>query len=196
MQHVPNALTISRILVTPVMLVLLMSDTLLGQSWAFGLFVFAAISDWLDGKVARTYKVRSRLGQFLDPFADKVLVLGTFVALAFLQPENVPWWAVLLIALRDGGVTAMRTWAEAHGRSLRTLQAARLKTLVQLIYLIFMLALLPLARLSGTFGEAARWTLDSTIPLIALAFVVLFTIITGVLYVMRQDYNEPAQSNG
>ena len=72
MKFVPNALTISRIVVTPILLVLLFWDTLVGQGSALVLFILAAISDYFDGKLARTYGVPTRLGQFLDPFADKV----------------------------------------------------------------------------------------------------------------------------
>ncbi|MEX1055160.1 MAG: CDP-alcohol phosphatidyltransferase family protein, partial [Rhodothermales bacterium] len=107
MKNVPNTLTITRIALTPVMLVFLMSNTLWGLTAALSLFVIGAISDWLDGKIARSYEVRSRLGQFLDPFADKVLVLGTFVCVAILVPQVIPWWAVAVIALRDAAVTGL-----------------------------------------------------------------------------------------
>src|SRR5690606_26877245 len=128
MKYVPNALTIARIIITPLMLVALLSNTFPGLVIALVLFIVAAISDYLDGKIARSYKVRSRLGTFLDPLADKVLVLGTFVALIFLVPQVVTWWAVALIAFRDLAVTLQRMWAEAHGRSLRTLPIAKAKT--------------------------------------------------------------------
>lgn len=189
MKYVPNALTIGRIVVTPVMLVLLLSNTLLGLLGALGLFVFAAVSDYLDGKIARSYKARSRLGQFLDPLADKVLVLGTFVALIFIIPEIVTWWAVLLIALRDVTVTVLRMWVEARGRSLRTLPIAKAKTAVQITFLIAVLLLLVGSKLSGATGDLARRILDGPLPFIALLLVVAFTVITGLLYLMRQEYS-------
>lgn len=196
MRHVPNALTITRILLTPVMLVLLLSNTLVGQAWAFVLFVIAAVSDYLDGKIARSYKVRSRLGQFLDPLADKVLVLGTFTALAYLIPEVIPWWAVVLIASRDALVTLLRTWAESRGRSIRTLGIAKTKTLVQLIFLIIILLLLALSKAPGAVGRMAISLLSSPVPFILLLGVVFFTVITGLVYLFRQEYSSPAQLNG
>lgn len=188
MKYVPNALTIARIIVTPLMLVALLSNTLPGLVIALILFIAAAVSDYLDGKIARSYKVGSRLGTFLDPLADKVLVLGTFIALIFIVPEIVPWWAVGLIAFRDLAVTLQRMWAEAHGQSLRTLSIAKAKTGVQLGFLIAILLLLVAARLPGSIGAAAARLLESPVPFIVLLLVVAFTVITGIVYLMRQEY--------
>ncbi len=188
MKYVPNALTIARIILTPLMLVALLSNTFWGLVVALVLFVFAAASDYLDGKIARSYKVRSRLGTFLDPLADKILVLGTFIALIFVVPDIVPWWAVALIALRDIAVTVQRMWAEAQGRSLRTLPIAKAKTGVQIGFLIAMLLLLVSARLPGAVGEVAGGLLESVLPFIVLLLVVGFTVLTGVVYLMRQEY--------
>lgn len=198
MKFVPNALSITRILVTPVLIVLLLSNTLPGQAGALALFVFAAISDYLDGKVARHYGVRSRLGQFLDPFADKVLVLGTFATLAFMLPEIVPWWAVVLIAVRDVMVTALRMWAEAHGRTLRTIPMAKAKTTLQLTFLIGILVLLT-ARHPGIpsmVSRIAAWVLESPIPYVLLMVIVVVTVLTGIWYLFNKDYVSPAQFNG
>lgn len=196
MRYLPNVLTIIRIVITPLMLVLLMSNTLVGQAWAFVLFVIAAVSDYLDGKLARSYKARSRLGQFLDPLADKVLVLGTFAALAYLIPQVIPWWAVGLIALRDLSVTVLRARAESRGRSIRTLKIAKSKTVVQLVYLIIVLLLLAGAKAPGDVGRLAAELLLSPIPFVVLLGVVAFTIITGIVYLLRQEYNSPAKLNG
>ena len=190
MKYLPNALTIARIILTPLMLAALLSDTFWGLTVALVLFVLAAISDYLDGMIARSYKVRSRLGQFLDPLADKVLVLGTFIALLFVVPEIVPWWAVALIALRDIGVTLQRMWAESRGRSLRTLPIAKAKTGVQIGFIILVLLLLVGARLPGSIGEASLWVLESRIPFVILLGVVAFTVVTGVIYLMRQEYSK------
>ena len=190
MKYLPNALTIARIVVTPLMLVALLSNTFWGLTVALVLFVLAAISDYLDGKIARSYKARSRLGQFLDPLADKVLVLGTFIAFIFVVPEIVPWWAVALIALRDLAVTLQRMWAESRGRSLRTLPIAKAKTGVQIGFIIALLLLMVGAQLPGGVGSAATWVLESSIPFIVLILVAGFTVATGVIYIMRQDYSQ------
>ena len=186
-KRVPNALTVARITVTPILILCLFQDSLLGQGVALSLFAAAAASDYLDGRLARKLKAHSRLGRFLDPMADKVLVLGTFVALAFLRPEIVPWWAVTLIAARDILVTLVRMRAEVRGRSIRTLAAAKLKTLLQLTFLIGMLILLTLNQMTGTPGEIANGIMASTLPLVVLTVVVAFTVATGLWYLLRSE---------
>ncbi len=187
MKFVPNALTIGRIVLTPVLLVLLFTDTLLAQAGALAIFVVASISDYLDGKLARSLGARSRLGQFLDPLADKVLVLGTFIVLAIRMPHIVPWWAVVIIALRDAAVTVLRTWLEAKGRTLRTVPMAKAKTVFQLVFLIGLLVLLVGQHLPGAIGRGSAWMLTSPVPFIVLMVVVGVTVLTGAWYFVKQE---------
>lgn len=205
MKHLPNALTIARIAITPVFLVLLLSGSLWGQFVAAVLFILAAITDWLDGKVARRYGVGSRLGQFLDPLADKVLVLGAFFAFLFLPPDGAGnrlaepwwWWAVALIALRDVAVTALRAWAERRGQSIQTRYAAKLKTTVQLTFLIAVQVFLvgsKLARFDGWVGDLGAFAasvLYGPVTDVLLLVTVVLTLWTGARYFVRQ---QPAPS--
>lgn len=193
MKHLPNVITITRIVLTPVLLGLLMVDALWARASALGLFAVAAVSDYVDGRLARNYEVHSRLGRFLDPFADKVLVLGTFAALALLIPTIVPWWAVLVIALRDLFVTGLRTWVEAQGRSLKTLALAKAKTALQLGFLAVMIVLLVGDKMSGSIGAGAQRILAGPVPFLVLLALVGFTVLTGVLYAFRQKTVAPAK---
>jgi len=186
MRYLPNILTVARILLTPVVLMLLTVPTLTGQTAAVMLFVAASVSDYYDGVLARRMGARSRLGQFLDPLADKILVLGVFSMLAFLEPQVVPWWAVGVIALRDVVVTAIRTWAESQGRTLRTFRVAKLKTLSQLAFLFWVLVLRGTTHLPGPIRDGAVWLLEtSSIPYLLLLVVVALTVGTGALYVFQ-----------
>ena len=196
MNFVPNALTIARIVLTPVLLVLMFTDAFWAQAGALAVFIVAAISDYLDGRLARSLGARSRLGQFLDPLADKILVLGTFVALAVLLPRIVPWWAVALIALRDVAVTMLRSWLESRGRSLRTIPMAKAKTALQLTFLIGLLALLAARYLPGSIGEGAVWVLASAIPFGVLMAVVVVTVLTGVWYFLHQEHVPSSRVDG
>jgi CDP-diacylglycerol--glycerol-3-phosphate 3-phosphatidyltransferase len=182
MKHLPNALTIVRILVTPVVLALLFVDTAFARGWALFLFVAASISDWLDGKVARHYAMDTRLGQFLDPLADKVLVLGTFATLAVRWPELVPWWAVAVVAARDLAVTVLRSHAVARGRPLRTSGAAKTKTAFQLTFLILVLLLLFLELLPPVVASPAASLLYSAFISALLVATVAATVVTGAAY--------------
>ena len=183
LRSIPNALTVARILLTPLMLVLLVTPTFWAQLGALALFVVASISDYLDGVIARRMEAHSQVGKFLDPMADKILVLGTFITLSVLYPHLVPWWAVLLIALRDVAVTALRSWASSRGESLRTLPIAKWKTSAQLLFLFLMLLALTLTH--GGAPDGAQWVLASPIPFILLMALVGFTLYTGALYVVQ-----------
>ena len=184
-RYIPNLLTVGRILVTPLLLLLLSIPSQAGQMSAVVLFVLASLTDYYDGLLARRFGARSRLGQYLDPLADKVLILGTFIALAVEAPDLVPWWAVLAIALRDVIVTGLRTWAEAYGQTLHTHRLAKGKTMLQAAFLFGVLTLRAATHFSPPLRDAARWLLyDSDVPGLALTVVVGFTVATGALYVL------------
>ncbi|MEM6326439.1 MAG: CDP-alcohol phosphatidyltransferase family protein [Bacteroidota bacterium] len=198
MKHLPNALTIGRIVAAPIALYLLWTETFWGQFTGTTLFIAAAITDYFDGHVARRYGVSSRLGQFLDPLADKILVLGAFVLVPFLVPLTdslsdpvgawLPWLAVGAIAARDVGVTALRSMYEKRNKPLKTLSAAKWKTAWQLTFLISIFVFLTAAHgrdLDGPLGSLFRFiqtVLESPFPLVFLVVTSAITVYTGVLY--------------
>ena len=104
--NVPNALTFLRAVLVPVILWLLARDEYSSRWWAFGIFVFAAATDSVDGWVARRWHGVTRWGQLADPIADKLLIIGSLMALAVFG--ELPWWAVIVIVLREAGVTLLR----------------------------------------------------------------------------------------
>ena len=104
--NLPNVLTFLRALLVPVIFGLLVLDTASARWWAFGVFVFAAATDSVDGWVARRWHGVTRWGQLADPVADKLLIIGTLISLAALGP--LPWWAVVVIVARELAVTLLR----------------------------------------------------------------------------------------
>ena len=94
---VPNVLSFIRLLGVPLFLWLLLVRE--ADGWAVLVLVIGGATDWLDGRIARHWHVRSRLGQVLDPLADRLYILATLIGLAIR--EIVPWWLVLLLAARD-----------------------------------------------------------------------------------------------
>lgn len=128
----PNVLTVVRLALVPVILLLLLTDTPTADRWAFAIFVVAALTDKIDGWVARRWQGVTRWGELADPIADKVLILGTLGTLAAMG--RLPWWAVIVIALREVVVTVLR--ARLVSRYRLVLPASRwgkAKTLSQVI---------------------------------------------------------------
>ncbi len=182
MQSLPNAITVFRILVTPVLVFCLFQKTLSFVSLAFVLFILGAVSDFADGYAARVLKNQSRLGRHLDPIADKIFVLGSFVALAWLYPQQVPWWAVGLIVSRDVLVTGLRMAAEFTGGSLPTIRFAKAKTVLQMTYLGLFLLTLVLQYLSGT-QTLAQAFLQGNLMYGFMIIVVIVTCLSGLSYI-------------
>ncbi|HEY5037558.1 MAG TPA: CDP-diacylglycerol--glycerol-3-phosphate 3-phosphatidyltransferase, partial [bacterium] len=105
-----NLVTLSRILVAPIFLILIFRDELWAKWTAGFLFAWGAVSDYLDGYLARRYKLRTNFGTLLDPLADKILFLSVFVA--FVQLDLAPAWMVVVIAAREFLITGLRQLAQ------------------------------------------------------------------------------------
>jgi cardiolipin synthase len=106
---IPNAISAARLAGVPVFLWLVLGvQTAAADYWAVALLIVAGLSDWLDGKIARALNQGSRLGEVLDPAADRLYIAATIVALAVR--DIIPWWLVAVLALREltvGGALAV-----------------------------------------------------------------------------------------
>lgn len=131
MRNLPNILSMSRLIATVVVFILV----LVNQPWAFlvaiVIFFFASVTDYLDGYLARRFKVVSSLGVFLDLTADKVFV--TVILIAMVQIELVPAWIVATIITREFLVTGLRSMASARGRVIPAGIWGKQKTFVTLL---------------------------------------------------------------
>jgi len=98
---IPNLISVARLLGVPVFLWLVLSlpHSAARDWWAVGLLIAAGFSDWLDGKIARALNQQSRLGQLLDPAADRLYIAATVIALAVRA--IIPWWLVAVLAARE-----------------------------------------------------------------------------------------------
>jgi cardiolipin synthase (CMP-forming) len=94
---VPNAISVARLAGVPVFLWLVLGPE--ADGWAVGLLIAAGLSDWLDGVIARAWDQQSRLGQVLDPAADRLYIAATLIGLAIRA--IIPWWLVALLAARE-----------------------------------------------------------------------------------------------
>ena len=121
-----NAITVARLLAAPVYVVMLVAWGASGINVVVG--VLLAASDGLDGHIARRQGT-TRSGAFLDPLADKAVVLGALITLA--AQGHLPWLPVVLITLREVGMQGYRSWVGRRGVSIPARSAAKVKTLVQ-----------------------------------------------------------------
>lgn len=111
--NVPNILTLTRIAAIPLMAVLLLSPSQPAGFWAAALFSLASITDWLDGYLARRMGIVTVFGKFLDPIADKLIVMAALIMI--LPFSRVPAWMVLVILGREIIITGLRGIASSEG---------------------------------------------------------------------------------
>lgn len=136
--NIPNLLSALRILFLPFFIYLISRPSQTSRVIAFSLFVLASLTDMIDGYVARRLKQETELGKFLDPLADKLLVLGTLITLIFLT-EQIQLWMVMCIVGRDMLITCLRYLAIYQGSSLRTSRLAKVKTAFQMFSIFVIL---------------------------------------------------------
>lgn len=150
---IPNGISAARLAGVPVFLWLVLGPrTATADAWAVGLLIASAASDWLDGKIARALNQTSRLGQVLDPAADRLYIAATIVALAVR--EIIPWWLVAVLALREltVGIALVRL---KRRTGLGTLQVSFVGKAATLC-LLYAFPLLFLGDHSGWGGTLAR----------------------------------------
>ncbi|OGJ71338.1 CDP-diacylglycerol--glycerol-3-phosphate 3-phosphatidyltransferase [Candidatus Peribacteria bacterium RIFOXYC2_FULL_55_14] len=137
----PNKITSLRFLLAAVVVALLLVESVPSRFiWAVVLFVLAASTDFVDGVVARRTQSTSGLGAFLDPLADKLLILPTFVTLVVL--DLFPLWLFVLMLVRDLLNDAYRNYAASQRIILKANLASKIKTFFQMLSLTLALAVL------------------------------------------------------
>ncbi len=138
MLNIPNMLSMLRIILIPLFIYLLSFQTRSLMIWALVVFALASFTDLLDGWSARKLNQETALGRFLDPLADKFLVISAFIAFLFLD-VLIPFWMVIIIVARDLLLTLMRYLAMKKGQTLRTSRFGKIKTAFQMISIIIIL---------------------------------------------------------
>ena len=177
--NLPNILSVFRIPMVFLIAWLMIINTPLANRWALGIFILSALTDWLDGYLARRLQQITDFGKFADALADKVLTVGLFVSLAALQrlPESWGLLAVLLIITREFMVTGLRLVAAGRGLVMAAEGLGKFKTLIQMLS-IGLFLLLPIIDEKGPI-MLSKWNHLSEV-LFALA--TLLTLISGVSY--------------
>ena len=164
----PNRITLIRIFLVPLLVVFLLSS----QGWypvvASTIFLVAAFTDWLDGHLARSTNQITRLGQLLDPIADKLLVTAALVSL--VGQQQVPAWMVVIIIGRELAITGLRAMAADQGIIIAADVFGKYKMVCFIIGTVFLMLNLPILDLPG---------------MIVLSIGLLLSVVSGVDYLRK-----------
>lgn len=139
--NIPTQLTLVRVFLIPIFIIIFYLPVSWSHLAATGIFAFAALTDWLDGHLARRWQQTSALGAFLDPVADKLLVAVALILLLEVHPT--PWMAIptAVIIGREITISALREWMATIGQQVKVAVSiiGKIKTMVQMIALLMML---------------------------------------------------------
>lgn len=164
-----NKLTLARVALIPVFLVILYLDFPYARCAAFGVFVVACLTDFVDGYIARHYNQVTNFGKFMDPLADKVLVMAAMCYL--VEIGQMPGWCLAIVLLREFAVSGMRLVAVEQGRVIAAAWSGKVKTASTMVCLCAMLL--------NVFGAYAWFD-----PL-CNAVIVLTTAYSGIEYFIK-----------
>jgi len=186
---IPNQLTVTRIILTPVFAIFFLVNDLTLNQISLIIFLIAALTDWYDGWLARKYNYISELGRFLDPLADKILTSTAFFCFVFVDLLN--FWMVLIVVVRDLAVTLLRIYGQYRKRTFATSFLAKLKTSFQMIFLYYLLIVYVgfeknLFRFVNK--KYAEILLDKDLVLYSMIFITLLTVYTGIEYFYQNRY--------
>nr|WP_210418292.1 CDP-diacylglycerol--glycerol-3-phosphate 3-phosphatidyltransferase [Ruania zhangjianzhongii] len=174
--NLPNVLTMLRIALVPVFVVLLWQDSTATALAALAVFLIAAATDKLDGTIARRRGIVTNFGKIADPFADKLLTGAAMVVLSVLGV--MPWWATILILIREIGITVLR-FVMVRRSVIAASNGGKLKTVLQIVFLSMMM--LPAVDLVGS--PLGDWWETTAYVIMLLATAV--TVVTGLDYCWR-----------
>ena len=161
-----NKLTILRVFMIPVFLLVLYLDVPNANYWALAIFVIASLTDTLDGYIARHYNQTTDFGKFMDPLADKCLV--TAAMLWFVVIGQMPAWALLVVIIREFGVSGLRMVAADKGRVIAAGWSGKVKTASTMVCIVLMFLPIP-----------------AELNLACVAVIVLTTLYSGVEYFVK-----------
>ena len=129
--NLPNLLTLARVAAVPLIVIIMLSDTRDAGFWAAAIFGAAAVTDFIDGWLARKWGVVTVLGKFLDPLADKLIVMAALIML--IPFGRIPAWAVFLVLAREIIVTGLRSIASSEGIVIDASDLGKYKTIYQMV---------------------------------------------------------------
>ncbi|MFC1514635.1 CDP-diacylglycerol--glycerol-3-phosphate 3-phosphatidyltransferase [Candidatus Omnitrophota bacterium] len=179
-----NKLTVLRIFLAFICMGLILRFDLTSLIFGFIVFMLASLTDLLDGYIARKQKTVSDLGKILDPVADKILVIGIF--LAFLEKGLVNSWLVIIIMVREFFITGLRLSALRQNRVMEAKYFGKHKTLTQSIAIMLIFILVIIERVTSGMGTWPWFgAFRSTTIFLTMAYVAALTVLSGIIYLWR-----------
>jgi len=175
--NIANIVTMLRIALVPVFAWLHVMDSTASQVAAAAVFVIAALTDRVDGYLARSRGLVTDFGKIADPIADKALTMTALVLLSI--DGTVPWWVTIVIIVRELGVTLLRFVMVRRGAVMPASSGGKVKTVLQLVFIAMMLV--PWA---AFLPASLAWAVDLAARLVMVAAVIV-TLVTGVDYTLR-----------
>lgn len=175
----PNIFSYLRIILIPFIIYFLTIRTVEYLLYALLIFMFASFTDFIDGWLARKLKQESEFGKFIDPIADKFLVISSLIAIIVIDPtfEILDSWMVVIIVGRDILITVMRWFAIKKGRPLRTSRFGKFKTAFQMLSIVIII-MIYMSKRSGFFDT------HESLPYWIMLTVTLMTALSGVRYLV------------
>ena len=180
--NIPNILTMTRIAAIPLMAVLLLSPSQPAGFWATIVFSLASITDWLDGYLARRMGIVTIFGKFLDPIADKLIVMAALIMI--LPYGRVPAWMVLVILGREIIITGLRGIASSEGIVIQASDLGKFKTIFQLVAIIGLLLHYDYNWFFGIEHQLVNVNMHN-VGMFFLWIATLLTVWSGVDYLAR-----------
>lgn len=183
--NLPNKLTILRIILVPVFIVFmaLPADFIWPKFVALGVFIVAAVTDFVDGIIARKKSLITKFGKIMDPLADKLIIASGFIMLA--GEGIIPAWIVCIIIVRDFLVNSFRMFGTDNGKDLAASLSGKLKTVFELVAVIFALIGLAYSGISSSpvkeflgFISAQNFDMFATLINVFMSVTVVGTVIT------------------
>ena len=180
--NLPNILTMTRIAAIPLLAVLLIYPSRPAGFWAAAVFSLASATDWLDGYLARRMGIVTIFGKFLDPIADKLIVMAALIMI--LPFGRVPAWMVLVILGREIIITGLRGIASSEGIVIQASDLGKFKTIFQLVAIIGLLLHYDYNWLFGIQHQLVQVNMHN-VGMFFLWIATLLTVWSGVDYLAR-----------
>ena len=183
--NLPNKLTLSRIALTFVFMFFLFVHWPYGKITALIVFALASFTDYLDGKIAKSRGLVSDFGKFMDPIADKILILAAF--LAFVEMNLIPAWTVVIIIFREFVILGLRILGIIKGHIIAASRAGKHKTVSQVVTVFSILIYLTLKQYAqGAYLWTEQFDYLAKNVIFALILVtVILTLISGASYISK-----------